>query len=142
MDCLNQVNLRKLKEAISLSVYKINILIILIDKIVSLRRNFSKTLVILFFIIVFAIIFIKSIYQRCIPYWSFSKRAFLHLYHINIWKFDISIVNMKQMVWEPMKCLKIFLIYVTWAKQQHTFRRKTNCLYIHSSIQRKKVEKD
>ena len=27
-------------------------------------------------------------------------------------KIDISMVNMKQMVWEPMKCLKIFLIYV------------------------------
>ena len=46
MDCSNQQNLKKLKEAISLSVYKINILVI-IDKIVSLRKNISKALVIL-----------------------------------------------------------------------------------------------
>ena len=44
MDCLDQQNLEK--EAISLSVYKINILVI-IDKIVSLRKDFSKALVIL-----------------------------------------------------------------------------------------------
>ena len=46
MDCSNQQNLKKLKEAISLGVYKINILVI-IDKIVSLRKDFSKALVIL-----------------------------------------------------------------------------------------------
>ena len=46
MDLSNQQNLKKLKEAISLSVYKINILVI-IDKIVSLRKNISKALVIL-----------------------------------------------------------------------------------------------
>ena len=46
MDCSNQQNLKKLKEAISLSVYKINILVI-IDKTVSLRKDFSKALIIL-----------------------------------------------------------------------------------------------
>ena len=46
MDCSNEQNLKKLKEAISLSVYKINILVI-IDKIVLLRKDFSKALVIL-----------------------------------------------------------------------------------------------
>ena len=46
MDCSNQQNLKKLKEAIPLGVYKINILVI-IDKIVSLRKDFSKALVIL-----------------------------------------------------------------------------------------------
>ena len=46
MDCLNQQNLKKLKEAISLNVYKTNILVI-IDKVVSLRRNFLKASVIL-----------------------------------------------------------------------------------------------
>ena len=46
MDCSNQQNLKELKEAISLSVYKINILVI-IDKIVSLTKDFSKALVIL-----------------------------------------------------------------------------------------------
>ena len=44
MDCSNQQNLKKLKEAISLSVYKTSILAI-IDKIVSLRKDFSKALV-------------------------------------------------------------------------------------------------
>ena len=44
MDCSNQQKLKKLKEAISLSVYKISILVI-IDKIVSLRKYFSKALV-------------------------------------------------------------------------------------------------
>ena len=46
MDCLNQQNLKKLKEAISLNVYKTNILVI-IDKVVSLSRNFLKASVIL-----------------------------------------------------------------------------------------------
>ena len=46
MDCLNQQNLKKLKEAISLNVCKTNILLI-IDKVVSLRRNFLKASVIL-----------------------------------------------------------------------------------------------
>ena len=41
MDCLNQQNFKKVKASISLSVYERNILVI-IDKIVSLRRNFSK----------------------------------------------------------------------------------------------------
>ena len=47
MDCLNQQNLKKLKEAISISMYKRNIFSYMIDKIVSLRRNFSKAVVIL-----------------------------------------------------------------------------------------------
>ena len=33
------------------------------------------------------------------------------------------------------------MIYVTWVKYMHSFRRKTECSYIHSSIQKKKVEK-
>ena len=41
MDCSNQQNLEKLKEIISLSVYKRNALVI-IDKIVLLRRIFQK----------------------------------------------------------------------------------------------------
>ena len=90
-------------------------------------------------IIVFVIILIDSIYQTCIPFGSFSKRAFSHLYRINIWKFGISMVIIKQMVSELIKNL-IFLIYVTWAKYPHTFRWKTICSYVHSSIQAKKVE--
>ena len=58
MDCSNQQNLKKLKEAISLSVHKRNILVI-IDKIVSLTRNFSKALVILaWFLILFLLLFL------------------------------------------------------------------------------------
>ena len=91
-------------------------------------------------IIVFVIILIDSIYQTCIPFGSFSKRAFSHLYRINIWKFGISMVIIKQMVSELIKNLIIFLIYVTWAKYPHTFRRKVICSYVHSSIQAKKVE--
>ena len=41
MDCSNQQNLKKLKEVISLSVYKRNILVI-IDKIFSLEEIFRK----------------------------------------------------------------------------------------------------
>ena len=55
MDCLNQQNLEK--EAISLSVYKINILVI-IDKIVSLRKDFSKALVILAWFLQFQLLFL------------------------------------------------------------------------------------
>ena len=46
MYCSNQQNLKNLKEAMSLNVCKTNILVI-IDKVVSLRRNFVKASVIL-----------------------------------------------------------------------------------------------
>ena len=46
MYCSNKQNLKNLKEAISLNVCKTNILVI-IDKAVSLRRNFLKASVIL-----------------------------------------------------------------------------------------------
>ena len=62
MDCSNQQNLKKLKEAISLSVHKRNILVI-IDKIVSLTRNFSKALVILaWFLLLFLLLFLLIVY--------------------------------------------------------------------------------
>ena len=63
MYCSNQQNLKNLKEAISLNVCKTNILVI-IDKVVSLRRNFLKAWLFwpIVFIIVFAIIFINSVY--------------------------------------------------------------------------------
>ena len=44
-------------------------------------------------------------------------------------KFGISMTNTKRMVWESVKYLIIFLIYVTWSKNQHTFRRKTVFVY-------------
>ena len=46
MYCSNKQNLKNLKEAISLNVCKTNILVIT-DKVVSLRRNFLKASVIL-----------------------------------------------------------------------------------------------
>ena len=63
MHCSNQQNLKNLKEAISLNVCKTNILVI-IDKVVSLRGNFLKAWLFwpIVFIIVFAIIFINSVY--------------------------------------------------------------------------------
>ena len=83
----------------------------IIDKFFLAQRKFFKSFgyLGLVFIIVFAIIFIDTIYQPCIPSQSFSKWAFWHLYRINILKFGISMVNIKQMVWEPMKYLT-FLI--------------------------------
>ena len=64
------------------------------DEIVSLRRNFSKALVILswFLLLFLFIIFINSIYQPCIPSWSFSKWALSRLFRINIWIFGNSMV--------------------------------------------------
>ena len=67
VDCSNQQNLKKLKERISLSVHERNILIIqnilIIDKIVSLTRNFSKTLVILaWFLLLFLSLFLLIVY--------------------------------------------------------------------------------
>ena len=61
MECSNQQNLKKLKEAISLSVYKRNILVI-IDKIVSLRRVFSKALVILTWFLLLLLLFLLIVY--------------------------------------------------------------------------------
>ena len=63
MYCSNKQNLKNLKEAISLNVCKTNILVI-IDKVVSLRGNFLKAWLFwpIVFIIVFAIIFINSVY--------------------------------------------------------------------------------
>ena len=58
IDCLNQQNLKKLEEAVSLSVHKRNISVI-IDKIVSLTRIFSKALVILaWFLLSFLLLFL------------------------------------------------------------------------------------
>ena len=61
MECSNQQNLKKLKEAISLSVYKRNILVI-IDKIVSLRIVFSKALVILAWFLLLLLLFLLIVY--------------------------------------------------------------------------------
>ena len=63
MDCSNQQNLKKLKEAISLSVNKTNILVIT-DKVVSLRRYFLKASVILAYGVYYflVIIFINILY--------------------------------------------------------------------------------
>ena len=64
MDSPNQQNLKKLKEAISLSVHKRNILVI-IDKIdKTFFQSFGYTGLV--FIIVFVITLIDSIYQSCI----------------------------------------------------------------------------
>ena len=57
MDCSNQQNLKKLKEAISLNVHKINILVIT-DKIVLLRKDFSKAFVILAWLLLFLLLFL------------------------------------------------------------------------------------
>ena len=54
MDCSNQQNLKKLKE-ILLNVYKRSILAT-IDKILSLRRVFSKVLVILAWFLLFVLL--------------------------------------------------------------------------------------
>ena len=61
MECSNQQNLKKLKEAISLSVYKRNILVI-IYKIVSLRIVFSKALVILAWFLLLLLLFLLIVY--------------------------------------------------------------------------------
>ena len=69
MDSSNQQNLKKLKEAISLSVHKTNISVI-IDKTVLLTRNFSKALVILgWFLLLFLLLFLLILYISL----SFSK---------------------------------------------------------------------
>ena len=62
MDSPNQQNLKKLKEAISLSVHKRNILVI-IDKIAVLTRHFSKALVILaWFLLLFLLLLLLIVY--------------------------------------------------------------------------------
>ena len=86
----------------------------IIDKIVSLRRSFSKALVTLAYC--FCYFLINSLYQPCISSWRFWKWAVSLLYRINIWTFGIFMVNLKQIVWEPMKYYIIFLIYVTCVK--------------------------
>ena len=61
-DCSNEQNLKKLKEAISLSVHKRNILVIA-DKIVLVTINFSKALVILaWFLLLFLLLFLLIAY--------------------------------------------------------------------------------
>ena len=82
MDCLNQQNLKKLEEAVSLSVHKRNILVI-IDKIVSLTRNFSKVLVILvWFLLLLLLLFLLIV---CI-----SLTFYLNVFRSEL--FPISIV--------------------------------------------------
>ena len=84
----------------------------LIDKIVSFKVNFSKTLVIqvYFFIIIFIFITISLAFHLE----DFQNELFCFSI-IKMCKFGISMVNIKQIVWEPMKYC-IFFIYVTWAK--------------------------
>ena len=110
--------------AIEKSVLTFLLILYFHDKIVWLRRNFSKALVILSrFLLLFLLLFvINSIYQPCIPSWSFSKWAFSHLCRKNIWKCNISMVNMKQMVWEPRKYLKIFLVFMEGSRQDFVRR--------------------
>ena len=101
MDCSNQQNLKKLKEAISLSVHKRNILVI-IDKVVSLTRNFSKALVILarflllFLLIVYIslafhlevfrselfLISVVLIYENLVIPWSMYNKWFVNQWNI------------------------------------------------------------
>ena len=100
----------------------------IIDKFIFAQRKLFKSfgypdLV----FIVFVIIFINSIYHAHIPSRSFSKWAFSHLYRINIWKFGISMVNIKQMVREPMKYLT-FLIY----EQSSCTLSEENRMFIYS----------
>ena len=73
------------------------------DKIVSLRRNQKLWLSCPGFYYCCFYYFLNSIYQHCISSSSFSKWVFSHLYRINIWKFGISMVNIKQVVCEPVK---------------------------------------
>ena len=63
---------------------------------------------------------------------------FLLLYkYMKIWYFH----RQYKVFWETIKYLTIFLVYIKWTKELHTFKRKTKCSYIHSSIQTKKVGK-
>ena len=72
----------------------------LIDKIVSFKVNFSKTLVIqvYFFIIIFIFITISLAFHLE----DFQNELFCFSI-IKMCKFGISMVNIKQIVWEPMK---------------------------------------
>ena len=89
MDCSNQQNLKKLKEAISLSVHKRNILVI-IDKTVLLTRNFSKALVILaWFFLLFFLLFLLIVYisinHSIFKFFEVSIFASLLYKYMKIW---------------------------------------------------------
>ena len=111
MECLNKKKIEKVKGSNIVNCVQNKYFCYIIDEIVSLSRSFQKLwLSSSSFITVFVIPFINSIYQLCIPSWRFSKWVVSLLYRINIWKFGISMANLKQIVWEPMKYRIIFLI--------------------------------
>ena len=87
------------------------------------------------------IILINSMYQSCIPSWSFTKWTSLRLHGLNMCKFDISMVYIKQMVWEPITYLHYFQFTSREQSSCAFFRRKTRSSYGHSSIETKKVKK-
>ena len=113
-------------------VWKRNILVI-IDKSVSLRRNPLKAMVItkilfrepyiISLIIMFLVLLLYLLLFLVIVFISpathfevFQSQLFCILYGVTTQKIDISMVDIKQMVWEPIKYLIIFLIYLMWAK--------------------------
>ena len=95
IDCSYQENLKKLKEAISLIVYKRNSYVI--DKIVSLRKIFSQNLFILsWFLLLFLLLFLLIVYISLAFHLEVFQSELFRIYRINMWKFGISMVNVKQ----------------------------------------------
>ena len=120
-------------------------ILVLFDESVSLRRNPLKAMVITKILyresyIMSLVIMSLSCPQPCIPSWNFSKLAFSHLYGKTTKKIDISMVNMKQIVWEPIKYLTIFLFASCEQSSCTLSEEKQNVHIAHSSIQTKKVE--
>ena len=87
----------------------------IIDKIISLRRNFSKALVILsWFLLLLLSFFLLVVHISFAFHFELFKVSFfatLLFKYMKIWYFHGQ-YNIKQMVWEKIKYLIIFLIYV------------------------------
>ena len=79
IDCSYQENLKKLKEAISLIVYKRNSYVI--DKIVSLRKIFSQNLFILSW---FLLLFLLIVYISLAFYLEVFQSELFRIYRINM----------------------------------------------------------
>ena len=97
MDCSNQQKFENVKGSKIVKCVQKKYFNYIIDKCF---KSFGYP--VLVFIIIFVIIFINSIYQLCIPSWNFSKWAISRLYCIIISKFGVSMVSIKQMVWEAI----------------------------------------
>ena len=97
IDCLNQENFKKVKGSAIVKCAQKNYFSYIIDKLVSLRRNFSKALaILLWFLLLFFLLFLLIIYVNLPFHLEVFQRelycisiVWIYEYLVNPWYFNI-----------------------------------------------------